>query len=672
MVTHILKTETNLKEFLSQKDKIVFFIHDKKSVEQFVPFKQNLDEGSCIIIPTSIEALFALDELRLPHRIPEDYYTPEENNEYVSGLGLKVINLTKEIDRELEKSYPEIKQSAIKIAIYHLYPFVRSYYPLRDVYFKIKKIIQKEKPDKIGLLAEREESSSGGGVPASLEGLLLSGSGDNLFQKVLSIYQINLPIYLFFLDKANQPAKDFPVRENWKEKAKIWLQRRPQLYYFLRILKTNRWVALSTIFHWFGPSPLLLINNGYDWNFCSKGLFKRGYYIWGELNDTLENWYKREKTDPQLSKNILQQLDESAPFRENFKEDNIDFYLLIRGKISLFLEKIVPASLYAFQKTSQLIKKKQIKSVLFSVNPTAISKSIAYAAQKNGVPVIGWEHGDMNSKPSPYIVLDDLLNCDLFLGWGRGANENRAETANELKLKRETKIVGSAILDELASSSAPDRLKTLKKIGIKDVNQKTIVYATTMYYLSNAPIVSYLPWSDNLLYDTQKIIIEKLALLGGAKIIKLHPNSFYISPAFDEYCQSFKKQNVWTIRNEIVAPLLFSVADIIIIDLPSTTLLQAIVFKKPVFCLNRHSKLENKAKELLKKRVVLAEDPDSLMKEVESFSRTGIYKADLQNNEFLEEFGTKLDGKAAERAAAAVDELIKDFSKHVQKKNYQQ
>lgn len=660
MIAHILKIEANLKEFLSRKEKSILFVHNKKSAERLAPFKKILNKRHCIIIPTSVEALFILDELKLPYRIPEDYYRPEEIYNYTYSLNPKIINLVERIDQELEKVYSEIKRSGLMLAFYHLYPFVRVFHPLADIYFKINKIIQKEKPDKIGLLIEQNERSS---MSRGLEGWLLWGDRENLFQRVLNAYQINLPVHFFVLNKTNQSVKSDFFKENWRDRiGKRLFQGKPRLYYFLKTLKKDWKFALILLCRQFKLTPLFLLNGGYNWDLCDRELYKRGYYIRGQLNDNLENWYQGEKIDPRLSKNILQQLDRSPSFRKNFKEKNIDFYPLLRNKISLFLEKVVPASLYAFQKTSQLIKKKQLRGVLFSTNSTAISKSITYVAQKNNIPVIGWQHGDMNTKQLFAIVLNDLLTCDLFLSWGRGADKNRMEIANKLELKRKTKVVGSSTLDGLISLTAQDRFKVLKKTGIKNITRPIIVYATTMYYLSNTYNFSYPPWSDNYIYDAQKKIIERLALFKGTKIIKLHPNLFYTLSALDEYCRSFKRQNVWTIRNELLSTLLFSIADVIIVDLPSTTLLQAIACKKPIFCLTRHLKLEDKAIEILRKRVVLAEDPELLMKEVESFFQSGQYKADLQNSEFLENFGTMPDCRAAERAAAVVDILVKDFS----------
>lgn len=660
MVTHIFKTETNIREFLSQKGKIIFFVHNKKSVEQLAPFKKIINGGRCLIVPTSVEVLFDLDRLNLPYRIPEDYYAPEEIVKYTENLETEIMDWAGKIDDELEITYPEIKKSGLKIAFYNLYSFIRVRYPLIDAYFKIEKILQEEKPDRVCLMTgERKEHRTN----SAFKGWLLREPDENIFFEVFSVYKTNLPIHLFAFGEPDISSKNIPFYISLKNKIKIWVKKRPNLYYFIKNFKKDRRLTAKIFFSRSKLMPLLLLNAGYNWEECHAELYKKGYYIWGETNDNLENWFCGNGKIVASSENILNKLENDIDFREAFREYNIDFYPILKDKITIFLREIVPASFKAYKRTMELIQKKKIKGVLFSVNPTAISKSIAYAATQNGVPVIGWQHGgDVDIKRLSVITFNDLLICDLFLNWGEGANENMRVAAKQLKLERKQKNIGSSSLDKLISAPAPDCPEILKKIGIKNIARPIIVYATTMYHLSNTYNGFYPPASDNYLYRTQKKIIERLALLGGNKIVKLHPNGFYALSVLDDYCNSFRKQGICAIRNEVTAPLLFSVADIIIIDQPSTTVPQALVYGKPTFCLTRHLRPSDRAEELLKKRVVLAKNPEALMEEVKLFIESGKYKADINNNEFLENFGTMPDGKAAERAVFAVDGLIKNFS----------
>ena len=656
MTTGAKSNEQDLVEFLESGKKTVLFLHNTQSVQKITGCLKSIHEKKIIIIPTSPEPLFVLDALKIPYQIPENYYTPGEYWNYTNGVESKIITVAKKIDKVLRKLYPKIKKSGLEPAFYSVYSFVRIYSPLLDSYFKIEKIIKKEKPDQIGLISNDQENVY---TTTSLEGLLLWGAKENIFKKVLAIYQSDLGIRFFAAGNDGSGNGNF-FREYWQARFKKWFLTKTQLYYFLKTFKGNARTALLILFNRFKLKPLLLLNGGYNWDLSNEELYKKGYYVSLQLNDNLENWYQEEYIDPKLYDSILSQLEKSFSFRKNFREEHIDFYPLLKDKMNLFFKKVVPASLSAWRKTFQLIEKKRLQGLLFSINPTAVSKSISLAAKQSGIPVIGWQHGDLNYKPTPSIALNDLVMCDLFLSWGKGASQNRQEAVRALQLETKQKNVGSASLDKLASLTAKGPFKILKKVGIKHISRPIIVYATTMYYLSNSYNFAYPPWSDNHIFATQKNIIEQLAKLKGIKIIKLHPTPFYALSVQDEYCQSFGQQNVWTVRNAIDASSLFSIADAIIIDAPSTTLLQAIACKKPIFCLTKHLGLAKKAKELLAKRVVVSENPQQLTREVKYFIESKKYKADIDNGEFLESFGTMADGASAKRAAQAVDELIKE------------
>ena len=656
--------ETNVEEFLASGKKTILFLHDKKSVEKVVPFKSFLDGKICVIIPTSPDALLALDALKIPYEIPENYYLEEEYCDYFKKVEQKIFSFAKHIDAALREHYPNIKQTGLQPAFYSLYSFERMYHPLADVYFKTIKIIDKERPEKIVIFSQKKEIV---GTADGMKSWPLWDAKENIFKKILESRQISLPVHEFLSQEDR--GIDKKTKDIFMAGIGKYIQKNPQLYYFFKMLNRDWRLAVLMVFSRLSKkAPLLLLNNGYDWDLCHKELKEKGYYIWGQINDNLENWQQKSNQGDMLFEKVNGLLKNDASFRENLTEKDIDFYPILKDGIEFFLKKTVPALLSAYEKTIQLIKKRKLKAVLFSVNPTAISKSIAHAARQSGIVVIGWQHGDMNYRPSYSIVQNDLSVCDMFLSWGSGASENRMAIAEKSGLEYRTKIAGSAGLDRLLFSPAQEDCNALQKIGIKNTAEPVIVYAATMYYLGNSYYFSRMPWSDNHVYATQKKIIERMADFGGTKIIKLHPNLFYALPALDEYCRSLEKQNVWTVRGGVFTPLLFSVADAVIIDIPSTTLLQAIACKKPVFCLTRHLKLEDDAMEMLKKRAVVAEEPEILMGEVEYFLKSGDYKADLHNNEFLENYGTNTDGQADKRAATVVDELVKSY--YVQKKNY--
>lgn len=628
----ILSDEQGLREFFTSGKKSVFFLHDKESVQKIAPHIYT----QCVLIPTSPEALFALDALKISYRIPEEYYDDREYTEYFKKEESKIFTLVKTIDTLLQEEYPAIKVSGLLPAFYNSYSFVRIFNPLSDAYFKIGRILEKESPQQVGLMFNLEENVA---VNSSLEGWLLWGSREHIFKKVIGNYEASAPIHMFSFEKRHP----LPVHRPGSGLAS-WLQKNPRAYYLSKLFKKDGVVALKNIISSLYLKPLLLLNNGYDWEMCHGEFKKRGYYIWGQIGDALDLWRHEDPSAFAIAQKILGKLE----------SEDVDYFPLVKEKLGLFLEKIVPACISAHESAVALIRKKKIRALLFSINPTAISKSIAHAATNAGVPVIGWQHGDMNYRAMNSIILNDFFSADFFLDWGRGSYENKKEALDDMGMERKAKVIGSASLDTLISSPPKSSLDSL---GINN-KKPVIVYATSMYYLSNAYSIAYFQYSDNLLYRAQRTIIGGLADVYGSKIIKLHPNSFYSTPALQEYCNSFKDKNVMTVRHQASASSLFSAADIIIIDMPTTTLLQAVTTKKPIFCLTSLLHISQKARELLAKRAVVSETPEELMEAVKKYITSGGYEADVNNTEFLESFGTLPNGKSAERAVEAVNSLI--------------
>jgi hypothetical protein len=100
-------------------------------------------------------------------------------------------------------------------------------------------------------------------------------------------------------------------------------------------------------------------------------------------------------------------------------------------------------------------------------------------------------------------------------------------------------------------------------------------------------------------------------------------------------------------------------AKAIVIDTPTTTLLQAAFTNAPVFVLTRFIKFTEHAMGLLRRRAVTADSTRELVGKLNEYVKTGRYPADVFDREFIKAYGTHLDdGKSSERAADAVLGII--------------
>lgn len=389
---------------------------------------------------------------------------------------------------------------------------------------------------------------------------------------------------------------DAPAVTAKRSGLRNWLLSRPRLYYFLKIKRTMGLAAALRLF-WYQlwAKSILLLNSGYCWDFAHTELYKRGYAIWGQIN------------------------------------------LGIPGE-------------GVAERAVEWLKRKKFAAVVYSINATDESRQFSQVVKSMNIPMIGWQHGDVNYIPARQIAIDDLEFADVFLNWGVGAQENLQIAGERYDLSRKLKVVGSSYLDDLK-----------KKYQAVTPAEKTptIVYATTMYYLAGWIEISDLPWSDLRVYQNQREIIRALASLDGQKFVKFHPSARYHVQELFDYCDSFADKNVRSITSSSIRAIeAMSKGNVIIIDTPSTTLLEAVVLKKPIFCLTNQVRISDQALTLLKKRAVVSDNPSQLMKLVAEYLKTGVYPVDINNDEFLEAFGTQAGGEASKRAAEAVADLL--------------
>jgi hypothetical protein len=278
-----------------------------------------------------------------------------------------------------------------------------------------------------------------------------------------------------------------------------------------------------------------------------------------------------------------------------------------------------------------------------------VEQLAARLAQGHGLPVINWQMGAYGAHKAPIMLYVEFMNSDLVLVWGKGVEETmKADPLNTFPCRIEP--VGSASLEDVRRRHAGEPGKP------------GILYVTTNY-AGNRLYVSYEdPFHDNELWETQKAIIDLLGRHRGTSVLKIHPGA--LSRAhIDEYIedQGFGEK-IRVIQREKSFEDLLSGADAVIIDFPSTSLLQALAAGKTIFVLTRHARLLEEAMALLRKRAYCTGDLGEFTGMIRAYleGRPVPGNPDRSNTEFLERYGVHHpDGRAAGRALAALGRFLR-------------
>lgn len=405
------------------------------------------------------------------------------------------------------------------------------------------------------------------------------------------------------------------------------------------LLKTNlmNWVvSLKTlgvkksIINQFRKKNLLMVGGIYEWSNTLLTLFSSGAGISFERFPYLKrnSYLEYLKAWTEMKKSLITDQDFTSLF--TFHKVNI-FPIL-----SPYIDQMIASSL-AYE--SSFTNKSTYKGVLFSyINNGAVWKKIKHL-RTSGTKSFVWPHGQAGiwyniKSEGPQLNLE----TDYFLAYGKGTED----TINPFTEKNgiSTVPIGSSRLDTLISSNE-------NQVG------ENILYVTTNYF---GPTLRYYwspVWSDLYQYEWQKKILSYLASLHKEKIIFKHHPSQKRYANFPPII--FDNPNLRVISDTSSFTDYLGASKIIIIDNLSTTLMQALTTKIPLFILLTNRETSEASVAALKKRAICSENVDELINSIDQYISHNIYPADILNDEALRFYGTyRGDGKSHLRAAEFV------------------
>jgi len=320
--------------------------------------------------------------------------------------------------------------------------------------------------------------------------------------------------------------------------------------------------------------------------------------------------------------------------------DQISFYPILRERFHWILTN-GPRQFHSSVKAYAKIQKRyNVKLMLRSESPTGLGHTIEASARNAGCKVIQWQHGMVTHHREVTEFMDSSqgMCSDYMFVYGDAVKREILEYRNYDE--PQVVSIGSAAMDNLALTGRPHAASHV------------ILYATTGYYKENWYFGYSPPLSDIHLYRDQKMFVNLLrqqVTVGQKAILKLHPGM--TSEDSENLLKSEEANNIRIVRGENTFSELLAESDVVVLDFPSTTLLQSIRSGLPVFVLMRHLRYPPEARRLLEQRAVCSESAAELSNRVQEFLKTGDYPADLKDDQFIKAYGTHLnDGQSAQRA----------------------
>jgi len=614
----------------------VFILQYAEDVSEYE--KRRVDfNGVHILISSMPEACWELEKRNLDYKSIEDYTDFDEL--YTQGVSnyARLDQLCSTIDPFLARDNSLLRQFNFK-------PLKDNFYYLKMVLdillFRISMIntiLIRENPDMLILFssgAKKEKSWSPGDLPFS--------NSENVFETLLSLKGWNWEVLKICIAGKKTDDENHSLKTHILSalKKKIILNQHPFIFIPLFSLKNFGFMkTIRIVLYQYrnalkNNKTLFALRQEPSWSSILFLLYQKGYHI----------IYLPQNIDSSpidIDSDTWKMIQGAISPITNYK--GIDFSTIFQKHIIETLKEYIAILPGTVEKTERSIDKFHPIAFLGSEKASIVEHIISHIAQKHHIPVLSWQHGDGPFFP-PMQMYVELMNSDIHLSYGPG---------HQKMLTAEQKTPPFCKVESIGSYSLEKISQNYSEPGT--VNK--ILYVTAGYYYNNI-YQNVHPPNDNHLWRDQKQILERLGDSGQTVYFKIWPGPF--KPVFfQEFISMNGYTNITTIHNERTFSDLMDDSGIVICDIASTPVIEAIAAHKTIFVLLSNEKyLRSESLALLKKRVYWSDNINTFVRMITDFleGKPLDQHPDKNNTEYLETFGVhKLDGKVAERALAIIE-----------------
>jgi hypothetical protein len=592
------------------------------------------DKGEWIALGPS--AMHYLSKKGIHYTIPEDYCSLNEIEDACNAQFEKIKNVSEKIDTALLQQFPVLKKWGIYPFLFNLWEIGMVSDAIVSRLLWLKKILENYPAYTIFIHLVPPQ-------PWSFFGMGFS-QNETLWGRLLSLSGWENEIVTFSIERPFEYRKG--VKRNFKRLIKSNL-----ILYNLAISYRNKLFknALRILFPFvLNSDKAILINTLGEWKYFLEGWCKKGIKV------LFLNYNNRHKqyapTHNELNIEIEQLWD--FFYEGAIKGEQIDYASLLKERIYYIINESPMIAKTIIEKIDRKILRENVAAMLNSTSVTFLEHVIKRVLLSKGLPVLQWQHGSVwhdNGRITQRVDLNDVLNTTHLLTYGEGVT--KAYRTSPLSDSCKIESIGSIRLDRLSQNKAKE------KKGIR-----MILYPLTGYYGNGWYCGFSPPFSDRLYYKGQMKIVEELkSLVSKIKnvkaTIKLYSSAFlYNMPTWADDLRHDKNIQL---KSDGTFYDMLNDHDIVLIDAPTTVLLEAIATKLHVFVLTSIILPPCEDISLLMKRAVCAESAKELMDKLEEYLETEHYPADVNDRGFLKLYGTYLDdGKSDVRAEALIKKFI--------------
>jgi len=240
------------------------------------------------------------------------------------------------------------------------------------------------------------------------------------------------------------------------------------------------------------------------------------------------------------------------------------------------IRKRVPRLWTTYNNSIDYFRARKPDAVISGTADTDVIQVVRQAAMVSGVPMVSFQHGGAHGyMHSEWLKLSDL-RADLYLGYGVDGCSYLERFARSRGLRTRAVGIGwsrgTDDVQSMAESAVTQEQPTQHRLGLQDNNRQKIMYVPTSLG-GERRYGPYCGYHDSEYCLRQVEVIEALRQVPDSIVmIKLHPKEKAVNPLV-RWVRQLNDANVRILVGGRL-PKALAQADLIVLDCPTTTLLE--------------------------------------------------------------------------------------------------
>ncbi len=576
-------------------------------------------------------AMARLEELGLAYGIPEDFCDMGQLVAACQEGHGRVRLACDRLDDTLLREHQDLRTMGIRPFLFHIFGITIFTDAIRSQLFLLDAVLRALRPGTVWVHA---------GAPYTWDALLRFDNRESLWARTASL--LAPPESTRLIPDVRRPAVQDRALRGEAGGDRLGVVRKAMsrslfLSTLARSVKSGDMLAFAAVGRRRRASLLLV--GGHEWTEVLAPLRQRGFRVLRTSGADLAEGSGPGKTG--VTGAVPALLARDRELGDCFRERGVTFFPLVERRLEWIWSCFPEVCRRIHRRLKSAVRRYDIRGVLRSSSATGADHALNQTARHLGVPVFVWQHGfvGFGDRISELYDYTDLLTADAVFVYGKGPEEGfraRSEVSGP-----EIIPVGSVRLDRFFQRARAERPHAGRPPGAPGC--RTLLYATTAYSENGWYLRTSAPFTDRLFYRDQEVLLRAMESWtqgagGGVEcVIKLHPAARSQDPPWVRQVE--REGRIRIVRSGSSLQDLLLRADAVILDSPTTSVLEALCTQLPVFVLTRHWGFASELRQALGKRAACASGAAELTDLVEEWLTRGSYPAAVDDSGFLSAFG---------------------------------